>query len=151
MTTTPSPKFRSGGLRRRVLLLASAVAALASCEQAEESASLRSIRQYAVQTPEAARVMGFERATDWSAGAAALSESQILAQGARALAVTSSGWTEVISIPTGPVGDVGEELSFELFLPSPEPWGTARLIVQSPNAGEWWQELPCAGAGLCQG
>ncbi|HEY3499873.1 MAG TPA: hypothetical protein VGK73_34520 [Polyangiaceae bacterium] len=96
---------------------------------------------------EAARVLGFESAADWSS-AAALSNSTDHSQGAHSLAVAAGGWAEVASIPLGSLGSAGASLSYDIKLPSSAAWGETRVIVQLPSKGFHWSDLgsrPLAG------
>src|SRR5690606_18864885 len=60
--------------------------------------------------------LGFESGSQWSAANATLSHSPNAMEGSASLAVTSSGWTEVVSGPLSQLPVVSEAGEFYLYL-----------------------------------
>ena len=88
-----------------------------------------------------ADVLGFERPTiDWSSSGT-LAESTTVSQGAKALAVTPSGWTEINSIALSSLGPVKSNLGIDVRVPSVPAWGELCVILVAPSLQMFWTEL----------
>jgi hypothetical protein len=58
-------------------------------------------------------------------------------QGAKALAVMPSGWTEITSVQLSSLGQIKSALTYDVSVPSTPIWGETRAILLAPSVGLW--------------
>ncbi len=91
------------------------------------------------------RILGFEAPTsDWTTTVGTLAEAPVHSQGQKALAVARpQDWTEVCTSHLSSLGDVGDTLSFDLWMQDTTPtFGEVQVIVRAPSLGLWNNPLP---------
>ncbi len=116
-----------------------AIAIGAGCASKDDSGSATGVSGGALTlSPDSARVLGWEDPTDWSP---LFSSSGDHVQGDYSLAVSASGWTELVSVPLAGVGDVEDTVSLDVQLPAAVSWGEIRIVLQLPSASEYWRDL----------
>ncbi len=87
-------------------------------------------------------VLGFENPTsDWTASSGSISASSTVTQGSQALALTTNGWTEVVSVPLSSLGATSDTLSLDISIPQTTNWGDIRVVLVAPSAQIWWSEI----------
>jgi hypothetical protein len=90
-----------------------------------------------------ARVLGFEAPTqDWSSNnGSVISESSTVTQGAKALAVVPSGYTQLSSVAIRAPGQARTTATVDVRLSAPASWGDIRLVIKSPSQGQHWLDV----------
>src|SRR5690606_10952472 len=105
------------------------------------------VSQQLTLSTNAARVLGFESAADWSV---ADSLSATHSEGESSVILGANGWTETTSIALATLGDAAEAFSVDIWLPLSTTWGEVRLILKLPSQSEPYRDLggqPLAGLG----
>ena len=115
------------------LAVAGLLAAAAGCTKSTDHAEGVEQKTSAIAV-EIASILGFESTAGWRAPVA-LASSTTRSQGARSLAVTVNGWTEVTSLDLSSMGSIASSVSYDLRLPQTVSWGETRLVIVAPSLG----------------
>src|SRR6478752_5980425 len=113
--------------------VAGLLAAAAGCHRSTDQAEAVEQRTSAIAV-EIASILGFESTAGWRAPVT-LASSTTHTQGARSLAVSVNGWTEVTSLDLSSMGSIASSLSYDLRLPQTVSWGDTHLVIVAPSLG----------------
>ena len=83
---------------------------------------------------DAAAVFGFESTSAWNVSAGTKSSTTDRSQGAAALAVRTFTYSDITSVPLGPLSGVTSTLQLDVKPPAAPAWGQVQLFVTVPSA-----------------
>jgi hypothetical protein len=121
------------GARLAALVIAATLVAAGGCNRRGADSDAVETRTSAIAA-EIASILGFESTAGWRASVA-LASSTTRVQGARSLAVSVNGWTEVTSLSLSSLGSVASSFSYDLRLPQTVSWGDTHLVIVAPSLG----------------
>lgn len=126
---------RRGALFSALALCSGLAAAGCGSDGPPKPAPLGSQRSALTQADQ--DVLGFEVLNGWTLSQGSKSLSPLHSQGQHALAVTTGGWTEIVSVPLSTLGSSPEAATVDLRLPANQanPWwyGELQLYVSIPS------------------
>jgi hypothetical protein len=127
------PARARNGVAASTIALVISGALAASCNKRIDQTEGFEQRSSAIAA-EIANILGFESTAGWRAPVT-LASSTTHSQGARSLAVTVNGSTEVTSLDLSSMGSIASSFSFDLRLPQTVSWGDTHLVIVAPSLG----------------
>jgi hypothetical protein len=118
---------------RMTALAVGTILAAAGCSKRADQSEGFEQRSSAIAV-EIANILGFESTAGWRAPVT-LASSTTHTQGARSLAVSVNGWTEVTSLDLSSMGSIASSISYDLRLPQTVSWGDTHLVIVAPSLG----------------
>jgi hypothetical protein len=115
------------------LAIAGLLASAPACNKSTDHAEAVEQKTSAIAV-EIASILGFESTAGWRAPVT-LASSTTHSQGARSLAVTVNGSTEVTSLDLSSMGSIASSISYDLRLPQTVTWGDTHLVIVAPSLG----------------
>jgi len=108
--------------------------ALGACSGADPTdGASENLGQVGEELVDAAAVFGFESPTYWSVSAGTKSSTSDHSQGTAALAVRNFSYTDVTSVPLGPLSGVTSTLQLDVKPPAAPAWGQIQIFVTVPS------------------